>query len=111
MKHTVSQVLIPFLYAYSSKGRAFSSFNTHGSTLVSPYPIVPRMIFEIFRPDFPSLYRRQYIPLGGEERYRESYLTYFIAGTGVSFTSSLFTISRSWVDIVKKKGLARLLRL
>jgi hypothetical protein len=40
-----------------------------------------------------------------------SYLTYFIVGTGVSFLSSFFRRSRSWFDIVKNRGFARLLIL
>ena len=53
---TVSQVLIPTLYACSSSGRASSSFKTQSCHAGSPYDMAPRITFETFRPDFPRLW-------------------------------------------------------
>jgi hypothetical protein len=74
--------------------------------------MVPRMIFEIFNPDFPSLHHCQCTFFMIEEAFIVVYyLTYFIPGTAVSPPSSLFIRSRSWVAIVEKQVLAGLLNL
>ena len=52
---TVSQVLIPTLYACSRSGRASASFKTQSCHAGSPYDMAPRMTFETFSPDFPRL--------------------------------------------------------
>jgi hypothetical protein len=76
---TVSQVLMPFLNAYSSKGRALSSFSTQSCHLSVPNDIVPKITLDILSPDFPRLFN------GNKHQYGEGslmdirYRTYSIA--------------------------------
>jgi hypothetical protein len=63
---TVSQVLMPFLNAYSSKGRALSSFNTQSCHLSVPNDIVPKITLDILSPDFPRLFNGNRIHQYGE---------------------------------------------
>ena len=52
---TVSQVLIPLLYACSINGSASSSSNTQSCHCFEPYDMAPRMTLETLRPELPSL--------------------------------------------------------
>jgi hypothetical protein len=52
---TVSHVLIPLSNAYFSNGKAASSSMTHPCHLDDPNPAHPRIIFDISRPESPSL--------------------------------------------------------
>ena len=53
---TVSQVLRPFFQAYSSSGRASSSFMIQSCHLLEPQDMPPMITLLIFSPDFPSLH-------------------------------------------------------
>lgn len=57
---TVSQVLIPLLYACSINGSASSSSNTQSCHCFVPYDMAPRMTLETLRPELPSLTRVSY---------------------------------------------------
>lgn len=54
VERTVSQVLIPMLYACSNKGSASSSSRTHFAHCFVPYDIAPKMILETLRPELPK---------------------------------------------------------
>jgi hypothetical protein len=95
LTHTVSQVLMPFLYACSRMGKASSSFNTQGCHSELPKPMVPKMTLDTFRPDFPRLHDGQRMWFTCGYGTGATYLTYCIFFCSVIVVAMLFRMNRN----------------